>query len=171
MTNACLGFLLQELGKKCWELSLKRGAASWKPWVSGEKQTAASVTSFLWSKACPALHRKERGRNLQHPSPPGDSRAAGLSCSAQGSPDTIPGVGERDSSLSIPVTSSSSHTAGNYLGWDHQLGKQEKEMGTWWATPWSAATSVPHSSCVPMPVQAAFENPGCPNQDMLWGQL
>lgn len=44
------------------------------------------------------------------------------------------GVGERDSSMRILVTSSSSHTAGNYLGWDHQLGKQEKEMGTWWAT-------------------------------------
>lgn len=70
------------------------------------------------------------GRNLQHPSPAGDSRAAGLSCSAQGSPDTIPGGGERGTSLSIPVTSSSPHTAGNYLGWDHQLGKQEKEMGT-----------------------------------------
>lgn len=135
MTNTGLGFLLQELGKKCWELSLNRGAVSWKPWVSREKQTWTSVTSFLLSKACPALLRKAEGQNLQHPNLPGDSRAAGLSCSAQDSPDTIPGKGERHSSLSIPVTSSSSHTAGNYLGWDQQLGKQEKEMGPWWATP------------------------------------
>lgn len=133
MTNACLGFLLQKLSKKCWEFRLNRGAVNWKPWMSCEKQTQARVTSFLPSKACPALHRRQRGRNLQHPSLPGDSRAAGLSCSAQGSPDTIPGRGQRDSSLSIPVTSSSSRTAGDYLGWDHQLGKQEEEMGTRWA--------------------------------------
>lgn len=105
-------------------------------------------------QSCPGLLREAEGQELQHPSPAGDSRAAGLSCSAQGSPDTIPGRGEKDSSLSIPVTSSSSHTAGNYPGWDHQLGKQEKEMGTWWP----AATSAPHSSCVPKPVMAVFEN-------------
>lgn len=134
VTNACLGFLLQELGEKCWELSLNRGAVSWKPRMSREKQTRASVTSFLLSKACPALHRKAEGQESaasQRSWEQQSCRTVQRNCSAQGSPDTSPGKGERDGSLSIPVTSSSSHTAGNYLGWDHQLGKQEKEMGTW----------------------------------------
>lgn len=121
-------------------------------WVVESKHEPALHPSS-WAKRAQRCSGRQRGRNLQHPSPAGDSRAAGLSCSAQGSPDTIPGGGERGTSLSIPVTSSSSHTAGNYLGWDHQLGKQEKEMGTWWP----AATSAPHSSYVPKPVMA-FEN-------------
>lgn len=69
MTNACLGFLLQKLSKKCWEFRLNRGAVNWKPWMSCEKQTQARVTSFLPSKACPALHRKTEGQESAAPQP------------------------------------------------------------------------------------------------------
>lgn len=171
MTNARLGFLLQELGEKRWELSRNRGAVNWKPRMGREKQTRASVPSFLWSKACPALHGEAEGHEsaASQPSWGLQSCRSVLLCSGQPWHRPRWGGGERDSSPSIPVTSSSSHTAGSYLGWDHQLGKQEKEMGTWWATP--GCVLLPPLFLIPPVSQCQSRLPlriwSCPNQDML----
>lgn len=127
MTNACLGFLLQELSKKCWEL--KRRSSQLE--VMGELWKANMSQCYILppEQSVPSTAQEGRGAGIcSIPALLGTAALSSLLRAALTPPQV---GGKRDRSLSIPVTSSSSHTAGNYLGWDHWLDKQEKEMGTW----------------------------------------
>ena len=114
MTNALLEVLVTRAGEKPMGIRFKQRSSQLEttdgPWKAGHLlQRKAESHGPAASCACRDHH---------------SSTTLGRHRSARGSPDRR--EGERNGSPSIPAARSSSH---NYLGWDHQFGKQEKELG------------------------------------------
>lgn len=155
MTNACLGFLLQELGKRCWELSSKGGAVNWKSWVSREKQTRASVTSFLLSKACPALHRKAEGQESAESQPCWGQQSCRSVLLCSGQPWHYLRESGRGTAQWESLWHPLHHTQQGIIlaGITSWVNRKRKWVHGELHWPWSAATHLcHHSSCVPKPV-------------------
>lgn len=139
MTNTLLEVLITEAGEKLMGIQFKQRSSqlevideSWKANMS------KALHPSSWGKCARSLHGRAESHGLaefQNCWEYQSCKTLGRNRSAHGSPDTVPCTGERKGSPSIPAACSSSHTGGNYLGWDHQFDKQEKELGVRWATP------------------------------------